>query len=277
MTLYLTIVVMMKTVIYTVFLSFMVAFAYLTISSEDTQEYDQKMSSCEIPSEPLRPSYNHSFFCCPGNVGYWISAGYKSPGEIIGFSARNVPLNHNGTVAFIVYKKTKDGWKIIHTDYDWHAEFILPSEQNVTYALSVYVFDKDCNLIDSLYSTVFVPIQKLNVELYLDKRIYKPGETAKLTIKNTGKAPILVGNPYEIYRFENGSWERVKLGVFFTLEGYEIMPGQSWTQKVGLMYFNESTWNSYPLPPGRYKIIKEVLGIGVEEKLTLEVEFEIRE
>ncbi|ADT83316.1 hypothetical protein TERMP_00339 [Thermococcus barophilus MP] len=80
-----------------------------------------------------------------------------------------------------------------------------------------------------------------------------------------------------IYRLKNGNWEKVKLGIFFTLEGYEIMPGESWTQEIRLVYFDESTWNSYPLPPGRYKIIKEALGIGVEGKLTLEVEFEIRE
>ncbi|WP_048159713.1 hypothetical protein [Thermococcus barophilus] len=163
----------MKTIIYTVFLSLMVAFAYLTISPDDTQEYGQKMLPCEIPSEPLSPSYNHSFFCCPGKVGYWISASYKPPGEIIGFRAQNVPLGYNETVVFVVYKKTKDGWKVIYTENDWHAEFILPPEQNVTYALSVYVFDKDCNLIDSLYSTVFVPIQDFNAEMYLDKEVYK--------------------------------------------------------------------------------------------------------
>ena len=129
--------VTMKRAIYTALLLLIIASAYLIISSEDTREYNQKMLSCEIPPEPLGPASNHSFFCCPGKVGYWISAGYKPPGKIVGFEAQDVPPNYNGTAIFVVYKKIKDSWEILYTKNDWHAEFILPSDQDVTYALCV--------------------------------------------------------------------------------------------------------------------------------------------
>ncbi|NJE25171.1 hypothetical protein E3E22_00705 [Thermococcus sp. MV5] len=266
----------MKRAIYIALLLLIIASAYLIISSEDTQGNNQKMLSCEIPSEPLSHASNHSFFCCPGKVGYWISAGYKPPGKTVGFEAQNVPPNYNETVIFVVYKKIGNSWRVLYTKNDWHAEFTLPPDQNVTYALSVYVFNEDCSLIDTLYSKVFVPIQDFRAEMHLNKKIYSSWETAKLTVKNTGKVPILLGNPYEIYRFENGSWKKVKLGMPFTLEGHELMPGKSWAQEIRLVYLDEN-WNPHPLSPGKYKIVKNVEGIGVEETLTLEVEFEIGE
>ena len=119
-----------------------------------------------------------------------------------------------------------------------------------------------------------------NISLVLDSSRYRPGDEATLTIINGGDKTLLVGPDYELYRLENEGWERVNTGLTFTMIGYEIAPGSSWSQTVRLVVVKgEGTIRTIePLPPGRYRIAKTVMienTQGREGELTLSAEFEI--
>ncbi len=99
----------------------------------------------------------------------------------------------------------------------------------------------------------------------LDKRTYLPGEEPELTIRNVGLTPIYFGQPYTLYRREDGRWARIRQGFFFNARLYDVLPFGSWRQKITLKYLpeNESPGDFlqlYDLPPGEYKLVKEVCG-----------------
>ena len=98
----------------------------------------------------------------------------------------------------------------------------------------------------------------------LDGKSYHPGEEAVLTIRNTGPLPIHFGQPYTLYRWENGTWVRVRLGFFFNARLYDLLPFGSWTQRITLKYLPENESSEVPrlhdLPPGKYRLVKEICG-----------------
>ncbi len=95
----------------------------------------------------------------------------------------------------------------------------------------------------------------------------------------------MTGYPCRLYRWENGEWKKVKTGIVFIMIGIEVLPGENWSQEIHLVKEKESPSseaigdpaNLEPLPPGRYKIVKEVSPFvsGLKRKLTLETEFEV--
>ncbi|ASJ07254.1 immunoglobulin-like domain-containing protein [Thermococcus pacificus] len=99
----------------------------------------------------------------------------------------------------------------------------------------------------------------------LDKESYHPGEEPVLTLRNTGILPIYFGQPYTLYRRENGTWVRVRQGFFFNSLLYDLLPFGSWKQEIALKYLpeNESAGTVptlYNLPPGEYRLVKEICG-----------------
>ncbi|NJE84245.1 hypothetical protein E3E23_00075 [Thermococcus sp. CX2] len=104
-----------------------------------------------------------------------------------------------------------------------------------------------------------------HVIVSLDKTTYAHWERPELTVRNIGLMPITFGQGYLIYRWENGSWVKVRQGLVFTLPIYTVLPFSSWKQKIRLVYLptNQSIGDPRyypPLPPGRYRVVKEVCG-----------------
>jgi len=117
-----------------------------------------------------------------------------------------------------------------------------------------------------------------SAEMVLDRSVYSVGDSLTLTIINDGNEPLLVGAFYRLYRFENGKWKSISTGITVTGIGYQIGPGQNWSQTIPLMVARNGKLE--PLPPGRYRIEKTVIidrgrcGRGSDE-ITLSAEFEV--
>ena len=98
----------------------------------------------------------------------------------------------------------------------------------------------------------------------LDGKSYHRGEEAVLTIRNTGLLPIYFGQPYTLYRWDNGTWVRVKQGFFFNARLYGLLPFGSWEQEITLKYLTENESSAVPqlhdLPPGKYRLVKKICG-----------------
>ncbi|WP_370519894.1 immunoglobulin-like domain-containing protein [Thermococcus sp. GR7] len=99
----------------------------------------------------------------------------------------------------------------------------------------------------------------------LDKEAYAQEERPELTVRNIGLMPIELGRGYLLYRWDNGSWVRVRTGLIFTDDLIVLTPFRSWKQRITLKYLPEKESigdpRFYPdLPPGRYKVVKEICG-----------------
>lgn len=108
---------------------------------------------------------------------------------------------------------------------------------------------------------------KAVAEMRLDRRVYRVGDTARLTVVNLGEAPLILGRPYRIYWWNGSAWEfsdRLTPDVW-TMEVYILKKGDSFTQELSLEGAR----------PGRYKVVKEALEEGADLRLTLEVEFQV--
>jgi len=117
-------------------------------------------------------------------------------------------------------------------------------------------------------------------KMVIDRSIYRVGDNLTLTIINDGNEPLLVGAFYRLYRFENGEWKSISTGITVTGIGYQIGPGQNWSQTVFLM--RERNGKLEPLPPGRYRIEKTVIiDRGLcgrrSDEITLSAEFDVVE
>jgi hypothetical protein len=128
-------------------------------------------------------------------------------------------------------------------------------------------------------------VSQTSALLVLDGSTYHVGDNMTLTIINNGNKTLLLGEYYMFYRFENGSWKAIETGLTFTMIGYMIPPGGSWSQRVPLAILvkgGSAFGTLKPLPPGRYRIVKTV---SVEDRgpdlgrkeITLSAEFEIVE
>ncbi|WP_457751637.1 immunoglobulin-like domain-containing protein [Thermococcus sp.] len=135
--------------------------------------------------------------------------------------------------------------------------------------------------IDSGKSTPFSMYNEssgASVTMTLDKTTYHAGERLNISIINNGGETLLVGSFYRLYRLKDGKWVEMPLGFSFTGIGYQIGPGQNWTQTIPLMVARNGKLE--PLPPGRYRIEKTVIiDMGAlrkeEHEITLSAEFEV--
>lgn len=112
----------------------------------------------------------------------------------------------------------------------------------------------------------------------LDREVYQTNESVLLTITNTGSETLLVDSFYRLYRLENGRWDEIHLGFSFTGIGYQVGPGQNWSQTIPLMLWRNGKLEA--LPPGRYRIEKTVtIDRGrcgrASDEITLSAEFEV--
>lgn len=246
------------------FLALIMIIISYAVTSQDKGSIEVGSCKNAIPETlpSLKPS--NEVFCCPGPIGYVISAGYKSPGEAIGFRTQNEPpQNFTGTIVFTVYKDSK----LIYAKEGMNVMWKLPKERDVTYKLVVYALNDSCDIVDVLMSEVIVPGLGVMAKMSLDKELYKIGEEAVLTIENTGRTPLFFGVDYVLYKWDGKRWVKVDIPYTFIGIGYFLQPGKTWNQTIPLNY----------LEPGHYKIVKKVSAEGTRIKLTLRAEFDIIE
>lgn len=247
------------------------------------REHETLPESCTLKI-PQTPPEHEGEKLLGHSIHYSISARYVMPGGKVSAAIRdNTGLNYSFVLA--VYAN-ESGWKLIDTAYGRNPRLNLPNQAGRPYVLVLYAVDPaSCEPVDFAVSGVYTTGTHFSAEMKLNKKRYRVGEKAELIITNTGDVPFTTGYPYRLYRWENGEWKKVKTGIVFIMIGIEVPPGQNWSQKISLVKEKENPpseaigdpANLEPLPPGRYRIVKEVYPFvsGLKEKLTLEAEFEV--
>jgi hypothetical protein len=114
-----------------------------------------------------------------------------------------------------------------------------------------------------------------NAQFGLSAPSYRPGSTVFARIENLGSSPVSYGAPYAIERLEGSAWSKApeSPGGPWILALYVTGPG---TTESGCHGF----WIPPTMPPGRYRISKEVQfiamrGPGSQEPRLLGGEFDV--
>jgi hypothetical protein len=216
-----------------------------------------------------------------GSIGYSISTGNMKPNLEVAVSFMAHPIDKvalNRDVRFQLTTRDENNRlievveeEIVHintiTSDKKYFSTVLPDRDNIYYMFSTEILGEDGKVEDTLVTTIYVPTQMMNGELYLDKDKYSVYETLILTLENKGPTNLSFGLFYEIEKYNEGKWERVPINVAFDAIGLSLEPGQSFEQKISLKPLKES---------GRYRVLKDIDADGTDLKDTLTVEFEVK-
>jgi hypothetical protein len=236
------------------------------------------------------PNYNEYFdrrtgkwFLHPdgGQIGFGLSSGLSMPGDEVYVSFMAHPVEKvelNRPVRFQLTKRDQNNrvMKVIKEEIVYidsittskkYFKAHLPEEENVYYMLSAEILGDDDHVEDFLITRIYVPIQKMEAELFTDKNQYRSGESMTLLLKNTGPTQLFFGLRYEMVKFNGLDWQRVSPGVAgFNDIGISIAPGQTYEQEIPLNHLDE---------PGIYRISKEVQAEGTPLQDTLVAQFKM--
>ncbi len=248
-----------------------VAVVALALISSVLPHYGGGTQSCNTIPQPT-----HEIFCCPGPVGYSISAGYVMPGEEIGVSIyawKSVDFDGYFTVS--VYEVYSDCSMTLVFRREYAAALPIkaywktPEKAPATYEIVVEAVDNERGVVDVIRSRVTVPPQEARARLVTDKGTYSKGEGVILKVFNLGPTSIMFGRPYAVYYWNGSSWipaDWVTPDVW-TMEAYILQPGQEFTQEIDLT-------NAIP---GKYMVVKSVWAEGTGIRLNLTAEFIVTE
>ncbi len=214
------------------------------------------------------------------SVGYGISAGYHSPGDEVGVILniyRSETYRYNLIFVVKLFRIEEGGYLILlgnrsidgrvidnPVGFIGRSYFVLPMDDGVRYLLVVEAREDDV-VVDMIKSIIIVPIQTMDAEIYLNKKVYRPGDSLTYTIVNLGEDPIIFGPCYKIYRWNGETWV---LDDKLTPKFYSLIAIMLYRGKQGS--FTISLDNARP---GLYKILVEVEGETTGIKKTLEAEF----
>ena len=96
---------------------------------------------------------------------------------------------------------------------------------------------------------------------------------ALTTLTNLGSEPIGYGYPYEIETLNGaGQWEVYKTSCMWILPLLFLKPGDHYEQEVSAC---RGDGRSDPLPPGSYRVIKDIEILDSRDRIDLVAEFEV--
>jgi hypothetical protein len=217
-----------------------------------------------------------------GNIGFSISSGTRKPNTEVSVSLLAHPVDEvdlDRNVRFQLTKRDKDNKLIevveeekvyidsIATNKKYFST-ILPDKESIHYMLSAEILGENGQVEDTLVTSIYVPNQVMNGELYLDKDQYTSNDTLTLKLDNNGPTNLSFGLPYKMEIYRKGKWEQVSINIGFDSVGLIIEPGQKFQQNIPLNQLKE---------PGLYRVLKDIDAEGTDLNSTLTVEFEIEE
>lgn len=193
----------------------------------------------------------------PGKAGYAISSGSKKAGSEVEVSLTQAPPDMNVRIRLCRLDKHFQPVSVVkeHLAKTVSSSGLqtlfsanLPSEGDALYLLSAEVLGPEGSPEDTLLSSIYVPLQEMNAEIFTDKDVYRPGETMYLTVKNAGPSELQYGLPYMLEKWEDHEWRTLSLRQTWEDIGIITIPGQIYEQPVPLP----------DLKSGKYRIIKEL-------------------
>lgn len=213
-----------------------------------------------------------------GNLGYDISTGIYEPGEP--YFVRLISHEKEGTLLNreLRIQLTERNHKLekvhLHHEFIFNIDKIegteeiftnlLPNKENAIYLLSVEILDEKRNIEDTMITMIYTPSPEMNVQLELDKTdSITPDDTIVLIIKNYGPTFLTFGKHYSFEKEIDGIWRIVPLDLSFEEIGIMLKPKDTYEQMIELK----------DLSKGKYRIIKQVYGEGIDQTATLAIEF----
>ncbi len=219
----------------------------------------------------------------PGPLGYGISTGPVPPGS-------EVSIYVTPDQKMELDNPLKIKAKLTHRDENWALmeelksstvtvdsvktynvlTAKLPENQGKYYLLTAEVLGEKGEVLDTLLSKIYVPLQGISAKLTTDREVYGPQDTVIFRLVNYGPTMIHFGRPFTVEAEKNGEWVELPLDMFFTMELIMLKPEESFEQSLNLEDFPEH------FKEGRYRIVKQVSGEGTDLQEKLSVEFEVR-
>lgn len=115
---------------------------------------------------------------------------------------------------------------------------------------------------------ITVPAQVLEAELVPARKRARPGDKLTFTLVNTGPTDLFFGVEYRLEREESGKWICCNVEEAWNCIGLYLEPGGRWRDAATL---------PEDAPPGRYRVSKDVNGVGTNLKRTVSFEFHVAE
>ena len=219
----------------------------------------------------------------PGPLGYGISTGSIPPGsEVCIYVTPDNKMNIDDSLKIKAQLTRRDeNWALLEVlksstvMIDSIKTYTvltakLPENQGEYYLLTAEIIGEKGEVLDTLMSKIYVPLQGISAELATDRKVYGPKDTVNFQVVNHGPTILSFGRPFTVEALKNGVWTELPLEMFFTMELIMLKPGESFEQSLDLGDFQEH------FKEGRYRIIKQVSGEGTDIQEKLSAEFEVR-
>ena len=112
-----------------------------------------------------------------------------------------------------------------------------------------------------------IKVSKSDVKFYVKEgTLTRSGAT--LILKNNGDKILNYGEPYEIEKYEDGSWRKIEADLNFIMPLYGLNPGEE--KEINLDW----EYGYGKLNKGKYRVLKNVYFEG-EEQFYIDCEFEV--
>ncbi len=257
------------------FLKYFIKEADLNRNISDYNNEEEFWNNVEF-EQPTEKWFN------PGPLGYGISTGSVPPGSEVSIYVTpddkmniDYPLqlkvqltrrDENWTLLEVLKSNTAIVDKVKTTNV---LTAKLPEKQGEYYLLTAEIIGGKGEVLDTLLSKVYVPLQGISADLTIDRKVYGPRDTVNFQVVNYGPTLLTFGRPFTVETLENGVWTELPLGLMFTMELIMLEPSDTLEQSLCLQDFKEH------FEEGRYRIIKQVSGEGTDIQQELSVEFEV--
>ncbi|UNC91342.1 IPT/TIG domain-containing protein [Candidatus Contubernalis alkaliaceticus] len=218
----------------------------------------------------------------PGPLGYGISTGPVPPGsEVSIYVTPDKKMNVDVLEIRAKLTHRDENWALLEElkkntvlvenvkTYDV-LTVKLPENQGEYYLLTAEIIGEKGEVLDTLLSKIYVPLQGLSADLVVERKVYDSKDTVKFQVINHGPTVLHFGRPFAVEAEKNGKWVELPLELMFTMELIMLKPGEFLEQTLGLKDFQEH------FKEGRYRIVKQVSGEGTDIQDELSVEFEVR-
>ncbi len=119
---------------------------------------------------------------------------------------------------------------------------------------------------ETRYAYITVPDQILNAELIPASTNAQPGDRLDFALVNTGPTDLFFGVDYRLEREDGDTWTGCNVEEAWRLIGLSLEPGGR--------HEGHAELPKNP-PPGRYRVIKDVSGVGTNLQRTVSFEFHV--
>lgn len=180
------------------------------------------------------------------------------PGDQIEIDADSLPRDGRYEVKLMKFNRTDKLFETIiektvnRNDPDFIVE--IPEGENVTYYLEQIALNTKNEVLKQEFQRLFVPYNEVNAKIELDKTLYSPGDTMKVTLKNLGTVELSTGYGVHFEKWDGERWNPYDFEQIVDAILIILRTDQSFSQDVLLEGFETGTYRVLVELPGNHKI-----------------------